>query len=67
MSARIGNVIIIETVGDAECEECHAITELRPYGRFGACLCWDCAEKIPEIRDHNMRIQLFGEPGELIG
>lgn len=66
MSFRIGNVaVIVPEPENAKCEECGKMEELRPYGKGGACICFDCAQKIPEIVEHNMNVQLFGKPGEL--
>lgn len=48
------------------CSECGKIAEVRPYGPNGAEICFDCGEKIPEIRDHNMGIKLFGDEGDLL-
>lgn len=65
MSKRIGEIIIIKAEPEMICHECGKINETRPYGKGGAEICYDCGEKIPEIRDHNMGIKLYGDPGEL--
>lgn len=65
MSKRIGKVVVIEAEPEMICHECGKVAETRPYGPGGSEICWECGEKMPEIRDHNMNIKLFGEPGEL--
>ena len=65
MSKRVGRVVVIADEPEMICSECGKIAEVRPYGRSGAEICWECGEKIPDIRDHNMGIKLFGDPGEL--
>lgn len=66
MSIRIGNTIILRVEGPAECELCKKVAELRPYGPGGKCVCFDCAKKTPEIMRNNCRVQLLGEPGEIM-
>ena len=46
-------------------DELLKIAEVRPYGPNGSEICFDCAEKIPEVVEHNMGIKLFGDKGEL--
>lgn len=64
---RRGNnrISIIEAEPHMICHECGKVAETRPYGHNGAEICYDCGEKIPDIVQHNVRIKLFGEPGEL--
>lgn len=65
MSFRFGKVSIIAREGDQICSECGRKVECRPYGSKGALVCYDCGEKTPERTEHNMRINLFGEKGDL--
>ena len=61
MSKRIGNFIIIEPEEDEKCEYCGKIDELRPYGKNGANICFDCGMKNIEETNSNMGKILFGE------
>ena len=45
MTHKDGNTLIIVTEPKAKCEECGAVDELRPYGKNGANVCFDCAMK----------------------
>lgn len=45
MTKKVGNVIVIEETDPAECTSCGEIDELRPYGKDGAWVCFDCAMK----------------------
>ena len=65
MSKKIGNVIIIQQEKPQQCDECGKIDELRPYGKNGACICFDCAMKNKKRTNHNMNIILFGDKGKL--
>lgn len=65
MSKLVNGIPIIEAEPPMICSECGKIDEVRPYGRKGAEICFDCAEEIKDIVEHNMAIKLFGEPGEL--
>jgi hypothetical protein len=65
MSVYINGVIIIEGEPEMICHECGKIAETRPYGHNGAEICFECAEKIPDIVTHNINIKLFGEKGQL--
>jgi hypothetical protein len=42
---KIDKNLVIAAEGDARCEDCGKIDELRPYGRNGANVCFDCAMK----------------------
>ena len=61
MSKRIGNLIIIEPEKPQQCDYCGKIEELRPYGKNGACICYECGMKNEEETEKNMGIILFGE------
>lgn len=60
-------VIAVEKSDEGTCEECGAgpNEDLRPYGAKGARICYDCGKKNEARTQHNMGIQLFGNPGEL--
>lgn len=45
MTKKIGNVIVIESTAPATCTDCGQEDELRPYGKDGAWVCFDCAMK----------------------
>lgn len=45
MSKRAGKRFVIKEQKPQECEYCHKIRELRPYGRNGANICFECAMK----------------------
>lgn len=66
MSKLIDGIPVIFPEPSKTCSECGKKDELRPYGRGGAEICFDCASKIPDIVDHNMKIKLFGDKGELL-
>lgn len=42
MTKRIGNVIVLEGEQSQQCDYCGKIAELRPYGKNGACICFEC-------------------------
>ena len=54
MTKRIGDVVVIEDENPQQCEHCGRIAELRPYGRNGAAICFDCAMK-PENKAETER------------
>jgi hypothetical protein len=45
MSKKLGNQFIIEKEKSDECEYCGKVAELRPYGRNGARICFECGMK----------------------
>lgn len=45
MTRKIGNVLLIEGEEDDACAYCDKVAELRPYGKDGARICFDCAMK----------------------
>jgi hypothetical protein len=60
---RVGKIVIIgEPVAHKKCSECGKVDELRPYGRGGAELCYDCAMKPinRNVVDKNMEKILKG-------
>jgi hypothetical protein len=62
MTKRVGDVVFIYPEKPQQCDECGKIAEVRPYGKNGACLCFECSEK-PEnkiIVEENMNRILWG-------
>ncbi|KKK56287.1 hypothetical protein LCGC14_3066060 [marine sediment metagenome] len=51
--------IFIEPEQAQQCDLCGKITELRPYGPNGACICYECGEKDPETTKQmfNQRVE----------
>jgi hypothetical protein len=45
MTKRIGDVVVIHAEGEQQCDYCGTIAELRPYGKDGAAICFECAMK----------------------
>lgn len=45
MTKRIGGTVFIEGEPDDTCAYCGKIDELRPYGKNGARICFDCGMK----------------------
>lgn len=41
------DIVVIEPEPDAECQLCHEMKELRPYGPQGEHVCVTCAQKDP--------------------
>ena len=48
MTKRVGNNVIIEATAPAICSDCGNEDELRPYGKGGIWVCFDCAMKDPD-------------------
>lgn len=65
MTQKIGNVIIIEPEEPQQCDECGKIDELRPYGKDGAKICFECGQKNPRESIRNMYLSWgWDEPTE---
>ena len=48
---------VIEAEDPQQCDYCGAIAELRPYGKNGAAICFDCGRKNPgETRANFLRL-----------
>lgn len=45
VTKKIGKFVLIEKENAQQCDYCGKIAELRPYGKNGACICYDCAMK----------------------
>lgn len=43
MTKRVGNTLRVEKETAQQCDYCGKVAELRPYGRGGACICFQCA------------------------
>lgn len=61
MSKRIGNVAVICAEPPAKCEECGKKAALRPYGKGGKRICYDCAMKDEKGTEQRMGQVLFGD------
>lgn len=53
-------IIIISREKNQQCDFCKKITELRPYGPNGECLCFDCAMLDEEAAKHQFENRLNG-------
>lgn len=49
MTEKVNGILIIKGEEPQQCDTCGKVAELRPYGKDGACICFSCAEKIPEV------------------
>jgi len=47
MTFKVGNTLFIAEQAPATCEACGKLDELRPYGKNGANVCFDCAMQDP--------------------
>lgn len=61
MTKKVGKVLVIEETEPSECSDCHRIEELRPYGKDGAWVCFDCAMKDEEEAKRQFEKLLNGE------
>ena len=61
MTFKIDKTLVIADEKDGKCEECSAIDELRPYGKNGANVCFDCAMKDEENAKAMFKKRLFGD------
>jgi len=53
MTTQVGNTLFIGAEKPQQCDDCGEIAELRPYGKNGACICFDCAMKDPDETTRN--------------
>lgn len=51
MTKLVNGVLFIEAEDEAECELCHTVAELRPYGPKGERICFDCGMKHRETTE----------------
>lgn len=61
MTFKIGDTLVIAAEGSAKCEQCGNVEELRPYGKNGANVCFDCAMKDEENAKNMFRKRLKGD------
>lgn len=61
MTKRIGDTLFIYEENPQQCDLCGKIAELRPYGPNGACVCFECAMKTPEVAVTAFRKLLTGD------
>jgi hypothetical protein len=61
VTTRQGNVIVIEPTLPAACEYCKQVRELRPYGKNGESICFECGMLDEPTTKTRMDKQLFGE------
>lgn len=45
MSERVGDKFYVAKEKDGKCEYCNKVAELRPYGKNGANICFECGMK----------------------
>jgi hypothetical protein len=50
MTRIVDGVLLLEDEEPQQCDLCHKIAELRPYGPNGECICYECGESTPEMR-----------------
>ena len=56
MTRMVDGVLIIEDEKPQQCDYCGKIAELRPYGKDGACICYECGMSDRETTD-----EMFGK------
>jgi ribosomal protein L37AE/L43A len=61
MTKRIGDAVLIEQTAPAECSDCGDTGELRPYGKDGAWVCFDCGMKDEDEASRQFGKVLNGE------
>jgi hypothetical protein len=60
-AALVGTLLKIwQNATDGPCAYCGKVDELRPYGKNGACICYDCGQKNIDETNANMGAYLFG-------
>lgn len=45
MTKKVNNTVVIEQTAPSKCTDCGSIDELRPYGKNGTWVCFDCMMK----------------------
>lgn len=60
MTRRVGNVLIIEEEPPQQCDYCGEIAEVRPYGKNGARICFECGMKDEEETKRQFNKRLDG-------
>jgi hypothetical protein len=61
MSRKVGKVFVIEGERGGKCEECGKTDELRPYGKNGANVCFECAMKDEDNAKAMFRKRINGD------
>lgn len=61
MSSNINGIPVIYPEPPQQCDDCGKIAELRPYGKNGACICFDCGMKDEKHTEKMMGKILFGD------
>lgn len=53
-------LVHLEKEPSQQCDECGRIAELRPYGKHGACVCFECAmnDKQTTVEQFKKRLSL---------
>ena len=54
------HVMLIETEADQQCDDCGKMAELRPYGKNGACICFECGMKDEETVAKEFKKRFLG-------
>ena len=62
MTRWVGNVLVIEAEEDDKCEYCGKVAELRPDGKNGARICFECGMKDEEETKKNCMLVMAGPP-----
>ena len=61
MTKRVKDNLVIEKETSQQCDDCGKIAELRPYGKGGACVCFDCAMEDADEAEKQFEMRLRGE------
>jgi len=59
MKNSINIIILGENASDGRCEYCGKVDELRPYGKDGAKICYDCGIKPENKAETERNIEKF--------
>ena len=60
MTRKVNGIVIIETEKPQQCDYCGKVAELRPYGKDGACICFECGMADEETTKEMFRRKLDG-------
>ena len=61
MSKVVNGIVVIEPEPDGICAYCGKNTELRPYGKNGERICYECGMKDPKTTELKMNEYLFNK------
>ena len=67
MSQRVGDKFYISGEADGVCEYCGKVAELRPYGRNGARICFECGMKNRKETDEMFEKAMEGVKSVIVG